>query len=65
MAAGRDAPDANFRHHCVMLASWVFFAIVLLGTGATRADPPTPEQYVQQVGGDAKIVRERMDASSQ
>jgi hypothetical protein len=40
----------------MMGAVWVFLAVALLASGAARADPPTPEQYVQQVGGDAKIV---------
>jgi hypothetical protein len=31
-------------------------AVVLVGTSGVSAAPPTPEEYVREVGGDARIV---------
>jgi hypothetical protein len=49
-------PDTPSRRRWALLC-WVLIAVATMSPGRIRAEGgPTPEQYVQQVGGDARIV---------
>jgi hypothetical protein len=56
MTARRAARGVGFRRRRVVLGLVACLAIAWLATGSARADPPTPEQYVQHAGGDARVV---------
>lgn len=47
----------TFRHCCALLCWTTLLAVASMSPGRVRAEGgPTPEQYVQQAGGDARIV---------
>lgn len=52
-----DVQGTRHRRRRAIRASWIWLAAALIaGVDAQAQSPPTPEQYVQQVGGDAQIV---------
>ena len=46
---------SSCRRHAML--AWVLLGVAAMAAGGTAAEGgPTPEEYVQQVGGDARIV---------
>ena len=47
----------RFRPYGLGPAAWLLLSTVWMYSGAVLAAPPTPEEYVNEAGGDARIVR--------
>jgi hypothetical protein len=53
----RDLSTARSGRWQITAGAWVLLAVpLLLASGAAAEGGPTPEEYVKQVGGDARIV---------
>lgn len=57
MTGGRNETATPLRWRLSRLGAWLIVVIAIAATGGISAvADPTPEEYVQKVGGDAQIV---------
>src|SRR5258706_16029327 len=57
MMGGREERASPPRWRLSRLGAWLVAAIAIAATGGISAvADPTPEEYVQKVGGDAQII---------